>query len=268
MADDEMRWQRRGPSLAILILLAVATATATTAMCALAQAHSFPSPAVILLLAMLLSQVSLLGIFLGLGTVSGRVRLAILAAGTAVWVANLRIAEVPISRELATLLAVQAIVVALVATALRSFGFYWTTSWRLGRPLADHQLGPGQFTIAQLLGWTTVAAVVAALGRQATFPSGATALIGLALMLAANVVVALSAAWVASAARRFLYRLALLISLAMGLGWITGALFHQIEPGLFGALNVLQALVIAGWIAASRTAGVRIGKCCPIVTQQ
>ena len=262
MADDETPGQRNDPSLPILILLAVATIAATAAICTLAQTHHFPSPAVILLLALLLGQVSLLGVFLGLGTAGGLIRLATLAVGTAVWVAILRIAEVPISGELTTLLAVQAIVVALVATAMRSMGICWTANWRLTQPRAGFQLGPGQFTIAQLLSWTTVAAVITALGRQATFPSSSVALLGLALMLAGNVVIALSAIWVASATRYFLYRLALLISLAMGLGWIAGAVVQQIEPGLFGALNVLQALVIAGWIAASRAAGVRIGRCC------
>jgi hypothetical protein len=54
--------------------------------------------------------------------------------------------------------------------------------------------------------------------------------------------------------------MALLISLAMGLGWTVGAVIRETDPGPFGVLNVLQALVIAGWIAASRAAGVRIGR--------
>jgi hypothetical protein len=262
MTDEQTSSDRRGRSLPILLLLTVATVAATAAICTLAQAHSFPSPAMILLLALLLGQVSLLGLFLGLGTAPGIVRLGALAVGTAAWVTILHITEVPIGGELGTILAVQAIVVALVATAIRSTGVCWTTGWQLSHPPVGFQLGPRQFTIAQLLGWTTVAAVVAALARQAVFPSSALAILGLALMLAANVVVALSAAWVASAARHFLYRMACLIGLAMGLGWIVGAVIEQTDPGPFGALNVLQALVIAGWIAASRAAGVRIGRCC------
>jgi hypothetical protein len=266
MADGQAVYPQDRPNLPILLLMTVAMATATAAICRLAQLHTFPSPTVILMLAVLLGQVSILGLFLGLGTANGMVRLASVAAGTMLWVTVHRFAKLPVGGELTTILAVQAIVVGLVAYALRSTGVYWTSHQRLSHSPSALQLDSRQFTIAQLMGWTTVAAVIAALARQATFPATGPAFFLLALVLGANVVIAFAAAWVASGARHFLHRMAFLVALAMGLGWAVGGMSQQIEPGLFGALNVLQALVVAGWIGAGRAAGVRIGRCVGVIS--
>ena len=245
----------------LLVLLGTATALASIAACALAQDQHYRGAARILLLALVFGQTNLLALFLGLGTAHGIVRLIAATAGIAVWAVALgRAADVP-PDQAAVFLGLQAGAVALCAAVGRSAGIRWSAAAPADDVAPTRTSNRRQFTLLQLLGWITWVAVLAALGRQATFPLG-TAGIHQAVFLSANLLIGLTAAWAASTADRPLPRTAILVAAAAGLVPAMNTLLPSSSQvgGPDMALFVLQALFVVGWLGAGRAAGLRIGR--------
>ncbi|OHB78463.1 MAG: hypothetical protein A2W31_00130 [Planctomycetes bacterium RBG_16_64_10] len=243
---------------ATLVVLGVATLVASVAVAVLAKDQPFPAPAGILLWAVILGQMSVLALYVALGTGPWPVRIAILAGGLGAWVTVTRLTVNGPAGAVATDLVVHAGGVVLLAALARGAGVRWMVAARSGSPTGAAQPSRRQFSLAQLLGWTAVAALTAAMARQAVSAGARMGGPG-GPLLGAGVVVGLTAAWAASAAPHWPLRWTALMVLSSALGWMVTA-FRADDPGPWITCYVLQALLVAGWISAARTAGLSIGR--------
>jgi hypothetical protein len=242
----------------LLVLLGTATVLANLAIAALAGDQRYPAPASILLLALAFSQTSLLALFLGLATAPACTRVMVTAAGIAVWVLALgRLLHAPYGHT-ALFLVLQAAVVALAATVARGAGLRWSAT--VGTPTSVRAWRGRQVTLIQGFGWTTLVALLVALGRHMPFPEAGGGPHPTAVLLA-NAAVGLAAAWTAATGDRHLLRPTFLVALAAGLGLVTRGLAPADHGrGADVSLLLLQAFLVVGWLGAARAAGLHIGR--------
>ena len=239
----------------MVTLLLVAAVLLDAVTCLLVSSRSQYSG--IFFMSLIFAQINLLSLWVGLGTTYWLVRIAslgcaiaALSAAFAVWI------DSPSVEEIATVFAIEAAAVLPIAALARFVGFRWT--------IVSPQLSPDcsaspyhfQFTIRRLFAWTTVAAVVAALARQADLPGGETGAI--IFFFTSNTIITFAAAWAVSANGRILTRLALLILVAGLLSVVDGIAIRTPGPPFMLMMMVLHALFVAGWFGACRVVDIRI----------
>ena len=219
---------------------------------------TYPYYAEIFYLSLFFAQINLLSLWVGLGRAYWLIRVIALFGG----IIALTCIHVAVDGTrnwdlTATIFAVQAAVVLPLAALARLSGFRWTvvaTQPPGDRSAPAHHF---QFTLKRLLGWTTVAAVVAALARQASFPSYQSNT--LILVVTCTTIMTFASAWAVSATGRVIPRLLTVILVAGLLTALDGLVYNMYRsPSFIPAIIFLHALFIASWIDACQAVGIRI----------
>jgi hypothetical protein len=238
----------------LVVLLLIASLAADFAVRAMAHDQDPPAPAVVFMYALSFSQISLLALFVGLGTAAWLERLAALGAGIAFWVLMLAtMANAQPPDAIATLISLHAVTIALLAGLARLIGVRWTDepSSRYAPASASQRR---QLTLARLFGWTTVAAIVAALARHANLPHVADRRIAMSLLLANNAITTFAAAYTVFSYSHPAWSMAGAIVLCIASVTLTN---HDYERFLI-PMNVLHLLLVATALAVCRAAGLRM----------
>jgi hypothetical protein len=236
----------------LVVLLLIASLAADIAVCAMARDQESPAPAVVFMLALSFSQVSLLALFVGLGTAPWLERLAALGAGIAFWVWMLEVKEDVPRDWVATFLSLHAAAVVVPARLVRLAGLRWTDELP---PICAPASVPRQrqLTLTSLFGWTTLVAIVAALARHANLPSNTEASARMAFLLTNSALTTFAAAYAVFSSRHTAWCMAGAIMFVC----VASVGFPSREQALF-PLNVLHLLLVATALAVCRTAGLRM----------
>jgi hypothetical protein len=243
-------------SVFVVVLLVIASVAADTAVCVMARDQLFPAPAWILMFALAFSQISLLALFVALGSAVWLERFAALGGGIAAWVWMLEATTGASPDELTTAFALQAAAIVVPASLGRLAGLRWTderTEVRDPRDIPRRR----QLTLAHLFGWTTLAAITAALASHASLPVWV-ARAFFAWLLANNALSALAAAWATFSERNAPWYMASAIVMVSLAGLLLEELFPSYQQGPLVTLNVFQLLLVATTLAICRSAGLRI----------
>ena len=231
----------------ILTLLLLAHAVLDLVAWRLAEQQPVGSPAQIVLIELLRTQLSLLALYLALGTSHWTIRLAALATGVVVWTgAFLHLENSSLAlAQTATLFTVLVLPVVLIGAAARALGYVWGQL----PELTAGSLAARQFSLGAAFRWLTITAILLGLAKQADFPLEQSELWFRVSLI--NILVVLAFLWAMATPGLRLPKVALLVIVAGLSAWLL-----QDDPNqAWVAKFVLQALLMAGTAEVSRLAG-------------
>lgn len=235
----------------ILALLLLAHLSVDGVAFRLAAEQPVGSPGQIAVIALMRSQLSLLALFLAMGTLHWAWRLAALAGGVAAWTAAFMYydyARLSLAST-ATLFTLLVVPVVPLGAAARWQGYLWG---ELPEPSAG--LGSRQFSLGAMFRWSTLAAIFFALAKLADFPTiYADLWLRVGLL---NTLLALGFLWtLAGAAPRWPKAVALLAIASAG-----GALLQADAIQAWPTKFALQTLLMLGTAEITRMAGWRLAR--------
>lgn len=231
----------------ILTLLLLAHVLLDMVVWRLAVRQEVGSPAQIVLIVLLRSQLSLLALYLSLGTSHWAIRLAALVTGVVVWTgAFLHYAYAPLDpAHTATLFSVLVLPLVFVGAVARAKGFLW------GQEPAsiEGSLAARQFSLGAAFRWLTISAILLALAKQAEFPTDYWELwLRVSLI---NIFVAIAFLWAVATPGLRLPKIAALVLITL----FTTLLLQDSLSQAWVTKFVLQALLMAGTAGVTSLAG-------------
>jgi hypothetical protein len=210
------------------------------------------SPAQILLIVLLRTQLSLLALYVALGTGHWAVRLAGITTAVALWTgAFLRSEYANLGpAQLATLFTLLVLPVVLIGAAARALGYRW------GQPpeRLPGGLAARQFSLGAAFRWLTLSALLLGLAKQADFPLEYGELwLRVSLI---NTFVAMAFLWAVATEGKQLPKIASMVAVA----FFSTLLLQDNPQQAWVTKFVLQALLMAGTAEVCRIAGWPLGK--------
>lgn len=236
----------------ILLLLLLAHVVLDLVAWRLAVQQEVGSPAQILLIVLLRTQLSLLALYLALGTSHWALRLMASITGVVVWTGaflHYDYAKLGLAHT-ATLFTVLVLPLVLIGALARARGFLW------GQPpeRAKGTLAERQFSLGAVFRWLTIAAILLGLAKMAEFPI---AYLELWLRVSLiNIFVAMAFVWAMATPGMRFPKISFMVFIAMG----STLLLQDNGSQAWVMKFVLQALLMAGTAEVCRLAGWRLGK--------
>ncbi len=216
--------------------------------------------------ALAFSQVSLLGIWLGIGTSHGVLRAAGVAVGIAIWTRIIARSSPGLPENWTMMFVLQTAATALPLIIVQLAGVQLTAA-SAERDKPARPLAPPQFSLVQLLQWTTLVALLMAAVRFVGFPETGIPLLAvlaggfslLSLLAVAAMLRRAQPAW----GLGWLCLATILVGCAQGLllSWLRGDLYtHQRTRAMeyHTQLAVAQTLLVVAALWLVRWAGFRL----------
>jgi hypothetical protein len=236
----------------ILTLLLLAHVVLDLVAWRLAVRQPVGSPAQILLIVLLRTQLSLLALYLSLGTSHWAIRLSALITGVVVWTgAFLHYDYAQLSpAQTATFFSVLAFSLVLIGAAARARGYLWGQE----PDRTKGSLTERQFSLGAAFRWLTISAILLGLVKQAEFPLDYWELwVRVSLI---NIFAAIAFLWAVATSGMRLPKIAAMVLITL---FITMLL--QVDPSqAWVSKFVLQALLMAGTAGVTWLAGWPIQK--------
>jgi len=255
----------RTPQLLVMLQLLATVLVTGAALSWAGRQEGFPHISLTTVWALQLSQISLMGVWLGFGKRPFPLRLGgtVVAVGLWSWLLS-GLPEAGNVDQWAVLLAVQTVTVSVPLLVVRSLGIELSDPSSAPESDDDEDRPPRfQFSIAYLLGWMTTTAVVLST-VQCIVPKGSLPLdmalnASVAIFFAGRALTALTAVWATLGTRKPAAIVAPLVA-----GAVAYVALSVAEPDFGGgtslcaALHLLEVLLLVGSLWVFRVAGYRL----------